>query len=163
MLTAPLIPLLCAVFSFFLPNHEAGGGQSSLSSQSEQGKEEAGRQSMFESQYGHHLAECSCVNYSASWSGSSTPKRRSNTHDAVKALPRSPANPSRIFEHTGSCARSLPMADTPGSGCRNPAWQSPGNLPPYQALRVSHIQISAVLFPDGTAPCASSSVSRILL
>lgn len=43
-LSAPHIPLLRAIFTLFLPNHDAGGGQFSLSSQSEQGKEEAGRQ-----------------------------------------------------------------------------------------------------------------------
>lgn len=148
-LSAPLIHLLRAIFTLFLPNHDAGGGRSSLSSQSEQGKEEAGRQSTFESQSGHCLAECSWVSYSTSLSSSFMPKRYSNANSTIDALPMSPSNPIRIFEHTPVCTYSqwqTPMAQASRTllGTHNP-WE----FILHQAPRVSHIQIPVVLFPDG--------------
>ena len=151
-LAAPLTPCLSAILSSSSSAMSAAGAaESSLPWQGQQGKGEAGRQSMFESQFWHCLVAGCWLSYSTSLSGSSTPLRRSNANSAIDALPTFPLNPLGFLSTLAPCVHSRPMADTRGSGCRNPAQHSLclGIYTPHQGQRVSHIQVPDALFPDG--------------
>lgn len=132
-LAAPLTPCLSAILSSSSSAMSAAGAaESSLPWQGQQGKGEAGRQSMFESQFWHCLVAGCWLSYSTSLSGSSTPLRRSNANSAIDALPTFPLNPIRVFEHTGSLCAFTPNGRHPWLRLPEPctALTVPGNLHP---------------------------------
>lgn len=164
-LAAPLIPRLSAILSSSSSAMSAAGAaESSLPWQGQQGKGEAGRQSMFESQFWHCLVAGCCLSYSTSLSGSSTPLRRSNANSAIDALPTFPLNPIRVFEHTGSLCAFTPNGRHPWLRLPEPrtsthcAWE----FTPLSKDRECHIYKSQMPCSQmGTASSVSSAGYRI--